>query len=129
MAGFAGATADAFSLLERLEGKLDQHKGNLRRAAVELAKEWRKDKLLRRLDAMLIAADRETLILVSGLGDVVEPDDGVLGIGSGGPLAVAAARALLKHTQLSPKEIVQAALKEAAELCVYTNAHIVVEET
>ena len=128
LVGFAGSTADAFSLLERFEGKLEQYKGDLRRAAVELAKEWRKDKILRRLEAMLIAADRESLILVTGQGDVVEPDDGVLGIGSGGPYALAAARVLLKHTQLSPKEVVEAALKEAAEICVYTNNRFVIEE-
>ena len=128
LVGFAGSTADAFSLLEHLEGKLDQYKGNLRRASVELAKEWRKDRLLRRLEAMLIAADRETLILVTGQGDVVEPDDGVLAIGAGGPYALAAARTLLKHTDLSAKDIVRAALSEAAQICVYTNDKLVVEE-
>jgi len=126
--GFAGSTADAFSLLERFEGKLEQYKQNLRRAAVELAKDWRKDKLLRRLDAMLLAADQETLVLITGQGDVVEPDDGVLGIGSGGPYAQAAARALIKHTKLSPKEIVKAALTEAAAVCVYTNEQVIIEQ-
>ncbi len=127
LVGFAGSTADAFSLLERFEGKLEQYKQDLRRAAVELAKDWRKDKLLRRLDAMLLAADRETLILITGQGDVVEPDDGVLGIGSGGPYALAAARALIKHTKLSAKDIVKAALAEAAGICVYTNESVDIE--
>jgi ATP-dependent HslUV protease subunit HslV len=128
LAGFAGSTADAFSLLERFEGKLEQYKGSLRRASVELAKEWRTDRALRKLEAMLVAADKEALILLTGQGDVVEPDDGVIGIGSGGPYALAAARALLKHTQLTPREIVEEALKEAAEICIYTNTNLVVEE-
>lgn len=128
LTGFAGSTADAFSLLERFEGKLDHFKGNLRRAGVELAKEWRTDKALRRLDAMLVAADREALILLTGQGDIVEPDDGIIGIGSGGPYALAAARVLLKHTKLSAKEIVEEALKEAAAICIYTNANLMVEE-
>lgn len=128
LVGFAGSTADAFTLLERFEGKLEQYKGNLKRAAVELAKEWRQDKFLRRLEAMLVAADAEALILVTGQGDVVEPDDGVVAIGSGGPYALAAARALLKHSTLAPKELVQEALREAAAICVYTNENIVVEE-
>ena len=126
--GFAGATADALNLSEKLEEKLERYNGNLIRAAVELAKDWRKDKLLRRLDAMLLAADRETLILITGQGDVVEPDDGVLGIGSGGPYALAAARALVKHTKLSPKEIVKSALIEAAAICIYTNDNVIIEE-
>lgn len=128
LTGFAGSTADAFSLLERFEGKLDQYKGSLRRASVELAKEWRTDRTLRRLEAMLVAADKEALILLTGQGDVVEPDDGVLGIGSGGAYALAAARALIKHTQLTPRQIVEEALKEAAALCIYTNSNFVVEE-
>jgi ATP-dependent HslUV protease subunit HslV len=128
LVGFAGSTADCFALLERFEGKLDQFKGNLRRAGVELAKEWRTDRALRRLEAMLVAADKEALILLTGQGDVVEPDDGIIGIGSGGPYALAAARALLKHTQLSPRQIVEEALKEAAAICIYTNANVVVEE-
>jgi ATP-dependent HslUV protease subunit HslV len=128
LVGFAGSTADAFSLLERFEGKLEQYKGNLRRAGVELAKEWRLDRALRRLEAMLIAADKEVLILLTGQGDVVEPDDGVIGIGSGGPYAVAAARALLKHTQLSPRQIVAESLKQAAQICIYTNENVVIEE-
>ncbi|HEY3320825.1 MAG TPA: ATP-dependent protease subunit HslV [Planctomycetota bacterium] len=126
--GFAGATADAFALMERFEGKLDQFKNNLRRASVELAKEWRTDRALRRLEAMLVAADKEALLLLTGQGDVVEPDDGVIGIGSGGPFALAAARALLKHTQLTPRQIVEESLKEAAAICIFTNDKIVVEE-
>jgi ATP-dependent HslUV protease subunit HslV len=128
LAGFAGATADAFSLLERFEGKLDQFKGNLRRAAVELAKEWRTDRALRRLDAMLVAADSEALILLTGQGDVVEPDDGAIGIGSGGAFALAAARALMKHTKMPPRQIVEESLKEAAAICIYTNSNFVIEE-
>ena len=128
LAGFAGATADAFSLLERFEGKLDQFKGNLRRAAVELAKEWRTDRALRRLDAMLVAADSEALILLTGQGDVVEPDDGAIGIGSGGAFALSAARALMKHTQFTPRQIVEESLKEAAAICIYTNSNFVIEE-
>jgi ATP-dependent HslUV protease subunit HslV len=128
LVGFAGSTADCFALLERFEGKQDQYKGNLRRAAVELAKEWRTDRMLRRLEAMLVAADNEALILVTGQGDVVEPDDGIIAIGSGGPYALAAARALLKHTQLTPRQVVEESLKEAAAICIYTNMHVVVEE-
>ena len=128
LTGFAGSTADAFSLLERFEGKLDQYKGNLRRAGVELAKEWRTDKALRRLEAMLVAADKDALILLTGQGDVVEPDDGVIGIGSGGAFALAAARALLKHTAMTPREIVEHSLKEAAAICIYTNSNLVIEE-
>src|SRR5471030_897746 len=107
LCGFAGSTADAFSLLERFEGKLDQFKGNLKRAGVELAKEWRTDRALRRLEAMLVAGDKEALILLTGQGDVVEPDDGILGIGSGGAYAQAAARALARHSALSPRQIVE----------------------
>ncbi|MCW8131608.1 MAG: ATP-dependent protease subunit HslV [Planctomycetota bacterium] len=128
LVGFAGSTADAFTLMERFEGKLEQFKNNLKRAAVELAKEWRKDKYLRRLEAMLVAADKDALILVTGQGDVVEPEDGIVAIGSGGPYALAAARALAKHSKLAPKDVVVAALKEAAEICIYTNANLVVEE-
>jgi ATP-dependent HslUV protease subunit HslV len=128
LVGFAGSTADAFTLMERFEGKLEQHKNNLKRAAVELAKEWRKDKYLRRLEAMLVAADKDALILVTGQGDVVEPEDGIVAIGSGGAFALAAARALAKHTKLGPKDIVASALKEAAEICIYTNANLVIEE-
>jgi ATP-dependent HslUV protease subunit HslV len=128
LVGFAGSTADAFSLLERFESKLDQFKNNLRRAAVELAKEWRTDRALRRLEAMLVTADAEALILLTGQGDVVEPDDGVIAIGSGGAYALAAARSLIKHTKLTPREVVEAALREAAEICIYTNSNLVVEE-
>lgn len=128
LVGFAGSTADAFTLMERFEAKLEQHKHNLKRAAVELAKDWRKDKYLRRLEAMLVAADKDALILVTGQGDVVEPEDGVVAIGSGGPFALAAARALVRHTKFAPKEIVTAALKEAAEICIYTNGNLLVEE-
>ncbi len=128
LVGFAGSTADAFSLLERFEGKLDQYKGNLKRAGVELAKEWRLDRALRRLEALLIAGDKDSLILLTGQGDVVEPDDGVLGIGSGGAYAQAAARALVKHSTLTPRQIVEESLKEAAAICIYTNANMTVEE-
>lgn len=126
--GFAGSTADAFSLMERFEAKLDEFKANLRRAGVELAKEWRTDRLLRRLEAMLVAADEDSLILITGQGDVVEPEDGIIAIGSGGPYALAAARALLKHTKLKPREIVENALSEAADICVYTNSNVIIEE-
>jgi len=126
--GFAGSTADAFSLLERFETKLEAHKANLRRAAVELAKDWRTDRALRRLEAMLLVADKDALLLVTGQGDVIEPDDGVMAIGSGGAYALAAARALTKHTQMTPRQIVEAALKEAGDLCIYTNGNVVVEE-
>jgi len=126
--GFAGSTADAFSLLERFETKLEAHKANLRRAAVELAKDWRTDRALRRLEAMLLVADKDALLLLTGQGDVIEPDDGIMAIGSGGSYALAAARALAKHTQLGPRQIVEAALKEAGDLCIYTNGNVVVEE-
>ncbi len=126
--GFAGATADAFSLLERFEAKLKDHPNNLPRAAAELAKEWRTDRVLRRLEAMLIAVDAKHTLLISGTGDVLQPSDGVLGIGSGGPYALAAAKALLRHTSLTAKEIVRQSLTIAAEIDVYTNAQIQVEE-
>lgn len=126
--GFAGSTADAFSLLEKFESKLEQYKGNLKRAGVELAKDWRTDKALRRLEAMLIAGDKESLILLTGQGDVVEPDDGIIGIGSGGAYALATARALAKHSKLSPRHIVEESLKEAAALCIYTNLNFTIEE-
>ncbi len=128
LAGFAGATADAFTLFERFESKLEAFGGNLLRAAVELAKEWRTDKILRRLEALLVVTDGEKLLLLTGGGDVIEPDDDVVAIGSGGPYALAAARALIRHTQLSPKEIVEEAMRIAAELCIYTNENIIVEE-
>lgn len=128
LAGFAGSTADAFTLFEKFEGKLDAFQGNLTRAAVELAKDWRTDRILRRLEALLIVADKEKIFTLSGNGDVIEPDDGLTAIGSGGPYAMAAARALLRHTKLSAKEIAENALKIAAEICVFTNDSILVEE-
>lgn len=128
IAGFAGSTADAFTLFEKFESKLDEHRSNLTRAAVELAKEWRTDRVLRRLEALLIVADKEKIYTLSGNGDVIEPDDGVSAIGSGGPYALAAGRALMKHTSLSAREIAEEALKIASEICIYTNGHISVEE-
>jgi ATP-dependent HslUV protease subunit HslV len=128
LAGFAGASADAFALLERFEAKLKDFQGNVPRAATELAKDWRMDRNLRRLEAMLVAADRDNLLLVSGTGDVIQPTDGVAAIGSGGPYALAAARALLRHTALPAPEVVRAALEIAADLCIYTNRNIEVEE-
>lgn len=125
--GFAGATADAFTLFEKLEDKLKEFKGNLVRAAVELAKEWRTDKLLRRLEALLIAADSRHSLLISGSGDVIEPDDGVLAIGSGGPYALAAARALVAHSDLPASRIARAAMEIASSICIYTNAEIILE--
>jgi len=128
LAGFAGSTADAFTLFERFEKKLDQHQGNLSRAAVELAKDWRTDRVLRRLEALMAVADSEGLYLISGTGDVLEPEGGVLAIGSGGPYASAAARALVDHTDLGPAEVVREALTIAARICIYTNEEITVEE-
>ena len=127
LAGFAGAAADAFTLFSRFEAKLDEHRGNLARAAVELAKDWRTDRVLRRLEALLAVADREHGFIVSGTGDVIEPDDGLIGIGSGGPFALSAARALVAHTDLDAKTIVTEAMRIAAEICIYTNAQISVE--
>jgi ATP-dependent HslUV protease subunit HslV len=127
IAGFAGATADAFALFERLEAKLEQHPGNLARACVELAKDWRTDRYLRRLEAMMAVADSKTSLILSGTGDVVEPEDGLIGIGSGGPYALAAARALIAHTELDAQRIVSEAMRIAAGICVYTNEHIAVE--
>lgn len=124
LAGFAGAAADAFSLLERFESKLRDHQGSVPRAATELAKEWRTDRVLRKLEAMLIVMDKDHLLLVSGTGDVIAPTEPALAIGSGGPYALAAARALLAHTPLTPKEIVHAGLKIAGEMCIYTNTAI-----
>ncbi|BDG35133.1 ATP-dependent protease subunit HslV [Saccharococcus caldoxylosilyticus] len=130
LAGFAGSVADAFTLFEMFEGKLEEFNGNLPRAAVELAKEWRSDKVLRRLEAMLIVMDERHLLLISGTGEVIEPDDDILAIGSGGNYALAAGRALKQYAgeQLSAKEIAKAALEIAANICVYTNEHIIVEE-
>ena len=126
--GFAGATADAFTLFDKLEQKLEQYNGNLMRAAVELAKEWRTDKMLRKLEAFLVAVDGKHSLLLSGTGDVIEPDDGILAIGSGGPYAQAAAKALVAHSELSAEEIAREALKIAAAICIYTNDNIVLEK-
>jgi ATP-dependent HslUV protease subunit HslV len=128
LAGFAGAAADAFTLFERFEGRLEQHRGNLRRAAVELAKEWRSDRVLRRLEALLAVADADASFIVSGTGEVLEPDDGLIGIGSGGPFALAAARALVAHSDLDAKAIAAEAMRIAAGICVYTNDQVTVEE-
>lgn len=128
LAGFAGSTADAFSLFARFESKLEQHQGNLARAAVELAKDWRTDKILRHLEALLLVADEKITFLISGTGDIIEPDDGVAAIGSGGSVAAAAARALLRRTELSAREIVEEAMSIAASTCIYTNSHFSFEE-
>ncbi len=128
VAGFAGSVADAFTLFEKFEGKLEEHHGNLQRAAVELAKEWRTDRILRRLEALLLVADKEDILIISGGGEVVEPDDGVAAIGSGGPYALAAARALAGHTSMGAKDIAREALAIASDICVYTNENIIVEE-
>ena len=128
VAGFAGATADAFTLLDRFEAKLKEYRGSLQRAAVELAKDWRTDRYLRRLEAMLVVMDAKSTLLISGTGDVVEPDEGVIAIGSGGTYALAAARALMRNTDLSAAEVARQALQIAAEICVYTNDEIIVEE-
>ncbi len=128
LAGFAGSTADAFTLFEKFEAKLAEFGGNLRRAAVELAKDWRTDRVLRRLEALMIVTDGKDLMLLSGTGDVVEPDDGVVGIGSGGSFALAAARAMLLHTELPAAEIAREAVRVASEICVFTNDNIVSEE-
>ena len=125
--GFAGSAADAFALLERFEAKLEQHKDNMRRAAIELAKEWRTDRVLRRLESLLIAVSKEATLMIGGSGDVIEPTDGVIGLGSGGMYATAAARAMVAHTDMSPEAIVESALKIAADICVYSNQTIVVE--
>lgn len=126
--GFAGSTADAFTLLERLEAKLGEFKGNMRRAAVELAKDWRMDKYLQKLEAMMIAANKEELLIISGTGDVLEPDNGIATIGSGSMYAQAAANALLKHCNLSAREMVEESLHIAADICIYTNHNLVIEE-
>ena len=128
LAGFAGATADAFTLFERFEGKLEKHSGNLTRAAVELAKDWRTDRMLRRLEALLVVADREASLILTGTGDVVEPEDSLMAIGSGGPYAQAAARAMLDTTELSAREVVERGLNIAADICVFTNHNLVIEE-
>ncbi|MBI4411085.1 MAG: ATP-dependent protease subunit HslV [Deltaproteobacteria bacterium] len=128
VAGFAGSAADAFTLFEKFETKLSECSGNITRAAVELAKDWRTDRILRRLEALLVVADKEHLFTLSGNGDVIEPDDGIAAIGSGGAYALAAARALARNTKLSAKEIVQQAMKIASEICVYTNDNITMQE-
>lgn len=126
--GFAGATADAFALLERFEGMLKKFQGNTTKAAVELAKEWRTDKVLRRLESLLLVVDKQSSYLISGSGDVIEPDDGVAGIGSGGPIAIAVARALVRHSNLTAREIVQEAMQIVSQICVYTNTKVQIEE-
>ena len=128
LAGFAGGTADAFTLFERFEGKLDKFSGNLTRAAVELAKDWRTDRSLRRLEALLIVADKEAMLVISGNGDVIDPEMGVVAIGSGGPYAQAAARALYENTELTSREIAERALTIAADICIYTNRNLTIEE-
>ena len=127
LAGFAGAAADAFTLFSRFEGKLEEHRGNLARAAVELAKDWRADRVLRRLEALLAVADADHAFIISGTGDLIEPDDGIIGIGSGGPYALAAARALITHSDLDAKAIAMEAMRIAAAICIYTNDHVTVE--
>jgi ATP-dependent HslUV protease subunit HslV len=128
LAGFAGSTADALALFTRFEQKLEEYHGNLNRAVVELAKDWRTDRALRHLEALLLVADEKSTYLVSGTGDVIEPDDGIVAIGSGGPYALAAARALAKHTHLSAREIVQEAMLLAGQICIFTNEQVVIEE-
>jgi ATP-dependent HslUV protease subunit HslV len=128
LAGFAGSAADGFALFSRFESKLEEHRGNLERAAVELARDWRTDRVLRRLEAMLLVADARVMYLVSGTGDLIEPDDGVIGIGSGGPFAMAAARAMVRHSTLDARGIVEQSMVIAADICIYTNSRIVLEE-
>lgn len=128
LAGFAGGTADAFTLFERFDAKLEKHQGHLTRAAVELAKDWRQDRMLRRLEAILAVADPETSLIITGNGDVMEPEDGVIAVGSGGPFAQAAALALLRNTELPAKAIVEEALKAAGEICIYTNHNVTIDE-
>ncbi len=128
LVGFAGSTADAFTLFERFEAKLEEFRGSLARSVVALAKDWRSDRVLRRLEALLVVLDKEHSYVVSGAGDVIEPDDGIVAIGSGGPIALAVARSLIKHSKLSAREIVEEALKIVASICIYTNNQIYVEE-
>jgi len=128
LAGFAGSAADSFALFARFEAKLEQYRGNLERSAVELAKDWRTDRALRRLEAMLLVLDRRSMFLLSGTGDLIEPDEGIIGIGSGGAFAQAAASALSRHTDLSPRDIAQHAMTIASEICIYTNANLTIEE-
>jgi ATP-dependent HslUV protease subunit HslV len=128
LAGFAGSAADSFALFARFEAKLEQYRGNLERSAVELAKDWRTDRALRRLEAMLIVLDRKSMFLLSGTGDLIEPDEGIIGIGSGGAFAQAAAKALARHTTMPPRDIAQHAMTIASEICIYTNANLTIEE-
>ena len=128
LAGFAGSAADSFALFSRFESKLEQYRGNLERAAVELARDWRTDRLLRRLEAMMIVADRKATFLLSGTGDLIEPDDGIVAVGSGGAFAMAAARALARHSTLSARQIAEEAMKIAADICIYTNPNLTIEE-
>jgi ATP-dependent HslUV protease, peptidase subunit HslV len=128
LAGFAGSAADSFSLFARFEAKLEQYRGNVERSAVELAKDWRTDRVLRRLEAMLIVLDKSVTFLLSGTGDLIEPDDGIIAIGSGGPYAMAAAKALARHTSLDARTIAEEAMKITADICIYTNANLTIEE-
>ena len=128
LAGFAGSAADSFALFSRFEAKLEQYRGNLERASVELARDWRADRMLRRLEAMLIVADRSSTFLLSGTGDLIEPDDGIVAVGSGGPFAMAAARALANHSPLDARQIAEEAMKIAADICIYTNPNLTIEE-
>jgi ATP-dependent HslUV protease subunit HslV len=128
LAGFAGSAADSFALFSRFESKLEQYRGNLGRAAVELARDWRTDRLLRRLEAMMIVADSTSTFLLSGTGDLIEPDDGIVAVGSGGPYAMAAARALARHSKLDARQIAEEAMSIAADVCIYTNSHVTIEE-
>ncbi len=128
LAGFAGSAADSFALFSRFESKLEQYRGNLERSAVELARDWRTDRLLRRLEAMLIVADRKSTFLLSGTGDLIEPDDGIVAVGSGGPFAMAAARALSRHSTLGARQIAEESMRIAADICIYTNPHLTIEE-
>jgi len=128
LAGFAGSAADSFALFSRFEAKLEQYRGNLERSAVELARDWRTDRFLRRLEAMLIVSDRKTTFLLSGTGDLIEPDDGIVAVGSGGPFAMAAARALARHSALNARQIAEEAMQIAASICIYTNTTLTLEE-
>lgn len=128
LAGFAGGAADALTLFERFEAKLEQYHGNLTRAVIELAKDWRTDKVLRRLEALMCVADRNSSLIISGTGDIIEPEDGIMAIGSGGPYALAAARALMSHTDMGAREIAEEAMKITAKICIYTNSAILIEE-
>jgi ATP-dependent HslUV protease, peptidase subunit HslV len=128
LAGFAGATADAFTLIEKFEGKIEEYHGNIARAAVELAKEWRTNKMLRQLEALLIVADKDHTFIISGTGDVIEPEDGIAAIGSGGPFALAAAQALIRHSSLDSQGVVREAMDIASKICIYTNSNLIIEE-